>query len=348
MVNPGYCKNRLMLVVFLALMMVLFTLVTAACQSSSQKEVVIYTSVDQIFAEDILKDFEQETGIKVRPVFDVEATKSVGLANRLIAEKDRPQCDVFWSGEFIMTIVLAQEGILEPYASPSASDIPDKYKDPDNYWTGYAGRARVLFVNTDLVKPEEYPTSIFDLIDPNRDGSKMGIAYPIFGTTLTQSAAIYAYYGEEKAREFFEKLRDNGVKVVDGNSVVRDMVVSGQLHIGLTDTDDACIAVNRGDPVEIIIPDQDGIGTLVIPNTVALIKGSPNPEEGKVLIDWLLTKEMEKTLIDHGWSHIPVRPITSDNSCIPPVEVKNMDVTFKQIFDQRDLVNRDLAEMFVR
>jgi len=330
----------------LLLSMLLFAL--SACSSSSRREVVIYTSVDQIFAEDILKEFEKETGIKVLPVFDVEATKSVGLANRLIAEKNRPQCDVFWSGEFVMTIVLAEQGVLEPYASPSAYDIPSKYKDPDNYWTGYAGRARVLFVNTNLVKPEDFPTSIFDFIDPARDGSKMGIAYPLFGTTFTHSSALYALYGKEAARELFQKMRDNGVKIVDGNSVVRDMVVSGQLHMGLTDTDDACIAVKRGDPVEIIIPDQDGIGTLVIPNTVALIKGGPNPEEGRILIDWLLTKDMEKKLVDHGWSNIPVRPIVSEGSCIPPVEIKNMDVTFRQIYDQRELVNRDLSEIFVR
>lgn len=348
MSNPGYYKNRLILIMFLVLMAAVFTFIAVACQSKAQREVVIYTSVDQIFAEEILKDFEKETGIKVRPVFDVEATKSVGLANRLIAEKNRPQCDVFWSGEFIMTTVLAEEGVLESYASPSANDIPDKYKDPDNLWTGYAGRARVLLVNTKFVKPEDFPNSIFDLADPNRDGTKMGIAYPIFGTTFTHAAALYAYFGEEQAREFFQKLKDNGVKVVDGNSVVRDMVVSGQLHIGLTDTDDACIAVKRGDPVEIIVPDQDGIGTLVIPNTIALIKGGPNPAEGKVLIDWLLTKEMEKRLIDHGWSHIPVRPIRSENSCIPPIEIKNMDVTFRQIFAQRDTVNRDLPGIFVR
>lgn len=341
-------STRRFCLAILMLLTVIHVFALLGCQSSSQREVVIYTSVDQIFAEDILKEFEEETGIKVKPVFDVEATKTIGLANRLIAEKDKPQGDVFWSGEFIMTILLAEEGVLEPYASPSASDIPAKYKDPDGYWTGYAGRARILFVNTDLVKPEDYPTSIFDLLDPSRDGSRMGIAYPIFGTTLTHSAALYGYYGEEDGREFFEQLQANNVKIFDGNSVVRDMVVSGQLDFGLTDTDDACIAVKRGDPVKVIIPDQDGIGALVIPNTVALIKEGPNPEEGKVLIDWLLTKEMEKKLIDQGWSHIPVRPITIDTSCIPSVEIKNMDVSFAKIYEQRDQVNEDLSEIFIR
>lgn len=325
----------------------ILVMILSAC-STKGKEVVIYTSVDQIFAEDILKEFEEETGIKVKPVFDVEATKTVGLANRVIAEKDKPQADVFWSGEFIMTIVLANEGVLTPYSSPSASDIPSIYKDPDNLWTGYAGRARVIFVNTDLLSPDEYPTSIYDFLDPDRDPSLMAIAQPMFGTTMTQAAALYAYLGEEEARDFFEQIKARGVKVVDGNSVTRDMVAAGQVAFALTDTDDACISVNKGDPVKVIIPDQDDMGTLVIPNTVAMVKGGPNPEEAKILIDYLLSKEMEKKLIERGWSHIPVRPIDIQTACIPKGEIKNMNVTFEEIFNYRDMVNQQMTEIFVK
>jgi iron(III) transport system substrate-binding protein len=331
----------------LLLFFLIFVIMLSACGSKG-KEVVIYTSVDQIFAEDILKEFEEETGIKVKPVFDVEATKTVGLANRVIAEKDKPQADVFWSGEFIMTIVLANEGVLTPYASPSASDIPAIYKDPDNLWTGYAGRARVIFVNTDLLTPDEYPTSIYDFLDPERDPSQMAIAQPMFGTTMTQAAALYAYLGEEEARGFFEQIKARGVKVVDGNSVTRDMVAAGQVAFALTDTDDACISVKKGDPVKVIIPDQDDMGTLVIPNTVAMVKGGPNPEEAKILIDYLLSKEMEKKLIERGWSHIPVRPIDIETDCITKGEIKNMNVTFEEIFNYRDMVNQQMTEIFVK
>lgn len=338
-------SGKKVLFVLCAVMIVVIML--SACGTKG-KEVVIYTSVDQIFAEDILKEFEEETGIKVKPVFDVEATKTVGLANRVIAEKNKPQADVFWSGEFIMTIVLANEGVLTPYASPSAVDIPAIYKDPDNLWTGYAGRARVIFVNTDLLSPEEYPTSIYDFLDPDRDPSRMAIAQPMFGTTMTQAAALYAYLGEQEARDFFEQIKARGVRVVDGNSVTRDMVAAGQVAFALTDTDDACISVNKGDPVKVIIPDQDDMGTLVIPNTIAMVKGGPNPEEAKVLIDYLLSKEMEKKLIERGWSHIPVRPIDVETACIPKGEIKNMSVTFEEIFNYRDMVNQQMAEIFVK
>lgn len=62
-------------------------------------EVVIYAAQDQIYAEPILHEFEKETGLKVKAVYDSEAVKTTGLANRLLAERSHPQCDVFWGNE---------------------------------------------------------------------------------------------------------------------------------------------------------------------------------------------------------------------------------------------------------
>lgn len=326
-------------------MLLLLTIVS--CKSS--KEVVIYTSVDQIFAEKLLKEYEETSGIKVKAVYDVEATKTVGLANRLIAEKDSPAADVFWSGEFLQTIVLANEGVLEGYISPSSSEIPDSLKDSDGLWTAFAGRARILFVNTDLVKPEDYPDSIFDLIGTDRDPTKIAMAFPMFGTTLTHAAALYSYLGEEDAVKYYKNIKEAGVRIVDGNSVVRDLVASGQVEFGITDTDDACTSVLKGDPVKIIIPDQNNdTGVFIIPNTAALIKGGPNPEEGKKLIDYLVSKEFEKKLIEVGWSHIPVRKTEMTTDCIEIKNVKTMNIPLEEIFRYRDRVTEDLTEIFVR
>ncbi|MDR0851133.1 MAG: hypothetical protein LBN36_01425, partial [Clostridiales Family XIII bacterium] len=65
---------------------------------------VVYTAVDQIFSEPVLKDFEAQTGIKVEAVYDMEANKTTGLVNRILAEKEHPVCDVFWNNEFVQTI----------------------------------------------------------------------------------------------------------------------------------------------------------------------------------------------------------------------------------------------------
>jgi hypothetical protein len=88
---------------------------------SRKREVVVYTSVDQVFSEPIFKSFEHDTGTTVRAVFDTEETKSTGVLNRLVSEGQNPQADVFWSGDPVRPYVLIKRGLIEPYQSPKAS-----------------------------------------------------------------------------------------------------------------------------------------------------------------------------------------------------------------------------------
>lgn len=334
---------RVLLCVTLLLPLILLT----SCQKRSAKQVVIYTSVDQNFSEPILNQFQEETGIEVLPVYDVEAAKTTGLVNRLIAEKDAPQADVFWNGEFAQTLMLKEQDVLAAYQSEGADAVPQAFRDPECYWTGFAGRARIILVNTDALSPEEYPSSIMDLTDSRWPAERVGIAYPIFGTTSTQAAALYAYWGPGKARAFYQEVADAGVRVVDGNSVVRDQVVEGQLWFGLTDTDDACTAVDAGEPVEIVLPDQDDLGTLIVPNTVALVAGGPNPEAGKQFIEYLLSPDVDQALIASGWSHISLR----DNvfsGCQGETQVRGMDVGLQDVYRYTEQAQQELRQIFVR
>jgi iron(III) transport system substrate-binding protein len=324
-------------------------LVMTACQlGSPARSVVVYTSVDQVYAEPILQRFAQRSGIRVLPVFDVEAAKTTGLVNRLLAERQRPQADVWWSSEFAQTIQLAEQGVLATYDSARRTDLAADYQDPDGYWTGLAGRARVMLVNTDLVLPERYPRSIFDLLDPAWPADRIGLAYPLFGTTATQAAALYAQLGPDAARNFYTQLRARGVRVVDGNSVVRDLVANGQLMVGLTDSDDACGALRERAPVEVIFPDQDSIGTLIMIGTVGLVAGAPHPEEGRALIDGLLNAETERDLVAAGFSQVPLRPIVDQLPCLPANPVRTMGVGYRAIFEELGRSSQELTEVFVR
>ena len=204
-------------------------------------KVVVYVSHDQDYSEPILKEFERISGIKVIALYDTEATKTVGLVNRLIAEKNKPQADVYWNNEVVRSILLKKMGVLQPYCSENARDIPKVYKDPECYWTGFAARARVIIYNTEKVK-KEIPTSIFDFSDPKWKG-KACIANPTLGTTSTHVAALFASLGDEAAKDLILKMKENGVQVVESNSMVRDQVVAGECYFGLTDTDDAYDAI---------------------------------------------------------------------------------------------------------
>lgn len=297
---------------------------------ANPKEVVVYTAVDQLFSESILKDFEKRHNIHVRAVYDIEAVKTAGLVNRLIAEKKNPRCDVFWNGEILRTILLKRIGLLAPYFSPSASDIPAQYKDSEGFWSGFAARARVFVVNTDLVPADEYPVVLNDLTAPKWFG-KVAMANPLFGTTATHIAAIFASGGSEEGRNFLSRLMKNNIRIVDGNSVVRDMTGAGEVSLGITDTDDVNMGLLSGLPIKAVLPKQDSSGALLIPNTVALIAGAPHPEEARILIDYLLSREVEQKLAHSGFAQVPLRDYVN----VPPGRLAIDDiVTLQHDYDK--------------
>ena len=106
--------------------------------------------------------------------------------------------------------------------------------------------------------------------------------------------------------EYFSALKANDVKIVDGNSAVRDMVARGEVSVGLTDTDDVNVALEAKQPVAMVLPDREGIGVPVMPNMVSLIAGAPHADEGKKLIDYLLSSDVERALAESEAVQIPL------------------------------------------
>src|SRR5947207_7981525 len=115
-------RKAIGVVVSLALIPIL-----TSCRPTSSRTVVVYVSEDQVFSEPILKDFERDTGITVKSVFDTEEAKSTGVMNRLIAEKDNPQADVYWANEPVRAGVQKERGVSMPYVSPSADGIAEQF-----------------------------------------------------------------------------------------------------------------------------------------------------------------------------------------------------------------------------
>jgi iron(III) transport system substrate-binding protein len=309
----------------------------------STREVIAYVSADRPFSEPIMQEYQRRSGVRVNVVYDTEETKSTGLANRLLAEKSRPQADVFWSNEPVRTLVLKSRGVLAAYASPAARGIADNFKDREGYWTGFSARLRVIVYNTNKVAAAEAPRSVLDLADPRWKG-QAAIADPRFGSTSFHVAALYAELGDERADEYFRKLKANDVKIVDGNSVVRDMVARGDMSVGLTDTDDVNVAIEAKQPVAMVLPDRDGIGVPVMPNMVSLVSGSPQPDEGKRLIDYLLSPEVERALAESEAVQIPLHPGVTGPKNIPPISsFKAMTLDYAKAAARVEDVTKRLA-----
>jgi iron(III) transport system substrate-binding protein len=327
---------------------VLAALGSGACRSpeptpGAGRQVTVYVSTDRVFSEPVLREYEKRFGVTVNAVYDTEETKSTGLANRLLAEKTRPQADVFWSNEPVRTLLLKSRDVLASYKSPSAQGIPPVLVDPDGFWTGFSARIRVIACNTTLVKPDEAPRSVFDLADPKWRG-QVAIADPRFGSTSFHVAALYALAGDEKMDDFFRRLKANGVRVVDGNSVVRDLVARGEVKVGLTDTDDVNVALENGQPIAMVLPDKDGLGVPVMPNMVSLIASAPHPDEARKLVDYLLSPDVERQLAQSEAVQIPLHPGVQGPKNIPAIDTfKPMTLDYAKAANRVEDATRRLA-----
>lgn len=269
--------------------------------------VVVYCALDREFSEQILRDFEERSGLSVVARYDTEANKSVGLYEDLVREAGRPRCDVHWNNEILATIRLHEQGLLAPYDSPAAQPFPDAFRARDRSWTAFAARARILLVNKDRVTDQaKYPRGLRDLLKDEWKG-RAAMAKPQFGTTASHAACLFAALGDDKAREFFLALKANGISLLPGNKKVAEAVGRGQFAVGLTDTDDALLEIEAGRNVAIVFPDDD-LGTLFLPNTVAMVKGCPNSEGARKLIDYLLSPEVEAKLAQAKSRQIPLNP----------------------------------------
>jgi len=323
--------QNLRLMTVLAIMLVSIIYISGCGKKNeASKTVTVYVSEDQVFSEPILRDFEKETGIKVKAVYDTEEAKSTGAMNRLIAEKDNPRADVYWANEPIRAEVLKQKGISASYVSPNAKDIPLVFREPDGYWTGFSARARVLVVNQSV---KNKPKTILAYTDPTWKGKSV-ITNPLFGTTTAEIAALFTIWGDNQAREFMAAMKRNRVAISTNNGESADFVAAGQYDFSLVDSDDAVNRMKQGKPITMVYPDQgeNGIGCFIVPNAAVLIKGAPHPEAARRLIDYLLSRKTERKLAFADCAQIPLHPDVQTPPELKPIsEIKVMQVNYAEV-----------------
>ena len=299
----------------------------AGCERQPPPTVVLYTSVDEEFARRVVADFERETGIRVQAKYDSEAGKTTGFLMLLRREAANPRCDVWWSSEIYGTIELADEGVLAEYDSPAAADLDPAWRDPGHRWTATAARARVLAFHTGRVNAAEVPTDLRQLAEPQW-ARRLAIANPQFGTTRGHLATLFLLWGDEPGRAFLTALRDGGVKLADGNAHAVRLLAAGEVDLCLTDTDDVWVAQERGVPVDLVYPTATAdSGPLWIPCTTALVKGGPNPEAGRRLIDYLVSAKVERALAETDSRNVPVRPGLREELKLPGPAPEAADYT---------------------
>jgi iron(III) transport system substrate-binding protein len=331
--RPGSLQRTVAVVCVSLLALALFVMgavaLTSARRSSgtdaSSGEVVLYSSVDAPFLAQVVAPFESRSGLRVRLVTDTEATKTFGLVQRLIDEKNSPRADVWWSGEPLGSERLAAEGVLDPTLSSAEASLPGGWpvglRGRDQTWYGHALRARVIAFHTNLYTRQTAPRTLRELAG-QRFAGRVGMARPQFGTTRTHLAALIAAHGEPATSEWLSAMHGAGLRLYDGNASVVRAIAQGEIDLALTDTDDVWAGQREGWPVDLVfeavdkpdtrptpgLPALPSIGPLVMPFTAAKVRGGPNPTNAKVLLDYLLSADVERLLASSDSRNFPIRP----------------------------------------
>jgi iron(III) transport system substrate-binding protein len=285
----------------------------------SREPVIVYCAQDQVYAEPVFEEFETETGIAVRPVYDNEAVKTVGLANRLLAERNNPQCDVFWGNEEMRTRQLAGQNVFRQ----------------TNGWSAFGFRSRRIVINTNLCSADSAPRSLIDLTNSTWQG-KVAMAYPQFGTTATHIHALRARWGEDKWETWCHALMANKVLLVDGNSAVAKAVGQGEAWLGLTDSDDIADGQREGLPIAALPMTAE---TLLIPNTVAVIRNAPHLQAAQRLFEYLQRPEVAQRLIASS---------ALEGAATDEVRVATLSVDWQQLLHSLDSTTAKLNQVFLR
>jgi len=312
-------------------------------------EVTLYSARKEDLIRPAIEAFQKETGIRVTLL----TGRAGELARRIELERGNPNGDVFLGTTAGITELLRQKGLLEPYASPYAREIPEEFRAADHAWVGITGRVRVLIYNTDRVKAAEAPQSYFDLTAPRWKG-QVAVASMGERTTVSWLAALMALKGEGATRQYVESLRANGLKILKNNTEVRHAVARGEVAVGITNHYYYLLQLQDDprSPVAILYPDQGptGMGTPVFSITAAIIKGSPHPAEARVFIDFLLKPAGNRLLVE-GEFEIPlqrgVAVVGADRGIRGLGQFKKAPVTQAQMAELEPQVERLFGGVFL-
>ncbi|MFC4117637.1 ABC transporter substrate-binding protein [Nonomuraea zeae] len=213
---------------------------------------------------------------------------------RIKAGREDPEFDVWHGGPADGYAAAAGDGLLEPYVSPDAAVIPDRYKDADGTWTGvyvgvlgFCGNTRILGE-----KHVPVPESWQSLLDPALR-QNIGIAHP--STSGTAYTALWTQVtlhggpadGVAGAMDYMKRLHPNVLQYSKSGAAPAQQVARGEVGVGIVFSHDCLATREQGfTDLQVTFP-SEGTGYEV--GGVALVKGAHNPVSARKYIDWALT-----------------------------------------------------------
>ena len=261
-----------------------------------------YAGTEEPVAKELFDAFEKETGIKVEWV-RLSGGEAVA---RIEAEKANPQAAIWVGGVGTMHIELKNKGLTAPYASPMAKNIPEKYRDKENYWIGlYVGpisfcynKKRMAELGLDVPKGWE------DLTKPEYH-KQIRVAHPsTSGTAYNMITNIIRIEGgdEDKAFAFLKRLANNIDQFTKSGSAPGKSCAIGEIAIAIGYRHDQLRLQSQGADIDIVLP-VEGSGYETA--SMSLVKDGPNPVAAKKLYNWMISSDKARQVFAN-WQMIPL------------------------------------------
>jgi iron(III) transport system substrate-binding protein len=295
----------------------------------------IYSGRSEKLIKPAIDEFSKQTGVKVV----LHAGKSAALLSKLKLEGQRTQADLFISNDAGTLETGRQQGLFQPLDNSLAQRVPANYRAADNAWVGLSARARVLVVNSNLVKPGQF-NSVFDLADPAYKG-KIGITRATNGS-FTAGATVYIEKNNvEKVKSWLDGLKNNaGNHVYNKHSKIVADVAKGKLHAGLVNHYYIFRHLDKHPdaPIKMVMPDQGKtqMGLAWNVSGIAWVKHSNNKAAVNKLLDFMTSHEGQSIIAKLNREY-PVVPSANVVAALPKLSsIKVADVPMSVLGQQRN------------
>lgn len=269
---------------------------------------VVFVEAPRYLAGPILKMFSEQTGIVIEATYREEAGPS--FLEKAAAAATERKADLFWGASPLAALELQEKDLLVPFRPAGARPVPLQYHDRSYRWTGFAANPRVILAHESDAARDRPPAGMEDLVEGPWAG-KAVLSRPAEGTAAFQFATLFAWLGASRGHEFFEKVLAAGNRIVEDDAEVRRQVAAGERDWGFVDLDRALCSKRQAEPVSIIFPDRLGMGAVAIPEVIALLRGSPNPDQARGLIGYLFSTDAVWAVGQNDCALISLMPVVA-------------------------------------